>query len=94
VRVYEVAFLIWFLMGCQFAYNHASGKELASIRNAWQRRCAMIVTFPAWIGLIVIMRSVEYVAFLFLDFKPTVKVFADSWNGTPQEPINPGSTAE
>lgn len=84
VKVAEVFLVIWLYMGCQFAYNHASGKQLASIKNAWQRRCAMIVTFPAWVGLILIMRTVEYVAFLFMDFKPTAKVFADTWNGIPQ----------
>lgn len=77
-------FWVWLCSGFMWLMGQANGKQLASIRPHWVRIAAFILTIPAFVALWLLVRTIEYAAFLAKDVPATWQTVKNSWNGIPK----------
>lgn len=81
----DVFWTLWWLAGLHYAFFMAKGKQLASIKNGYQRRIAMVLCFPFFVSLWLVVRTIEYLFYVARDIPETAKTCVDSWNGIPKD---------
>lgn len=81
----QFALLCWYMVGLQFYCFQAKGQQIADIKPSWTRHIAIILTFPWWVSVTLIIWAVSVVCSILSATKDSCATLKNSWNGIRKE---------
>lgn len=87
------ALMTWWSAGLWWTMQQASGRQLANIRPAWRRCCAIFLTAPFYFTFVLFIAACDCASLLWRASANGVKVFFDNVKGIPQPEETEGGAA-